>query len=201
MERKKRVEIDGLCLTEGQFDFLNRFLADPEKNASRCYRAAFPKSSVKVSQTNSGRLLARPDVKAYLDKRTAKAAAKAEITDARVLEEVASLALFSMFDVLDTATGQLKPMTEWPELAFRAIEQIEVQEIRDDDTGATQVKVSRIKFHSKLKALELLGKNLRLWDRMGEENGNDLIRQLAQAIAPTVGPPALRKMPNVVSNQ
>lgn len=67
--------------------------------------------------------------------------------------------------------------------ADKALQDIERIRRRAEEEG---------QFTAALRTSELQGKHLRIWDRVQESDGVDLLREFAKTIRPSVGPPCLR---------
>lgn len=130
--------------------------------------------AAKSAHSQGSRLLKHGKVKAYLDqKRTAvvtKADKKFDITIDRVLLELSRIAFGDIRQIFDDK-GQLKPVHELTDDVAAAIASIEVEERYSRD-GVLEGYVRKIKKADKLKALDMLGRYLKMWesDKSGEKN-------------------------------
>ena len=145
-------------MTEKQKIFANEYLID--LNATRAYRVAYP--SVKKEQTaavNGSKLLRNTKVADYVAERMKERQKRTEVTQDRVIEELAAIAFAKATDyVVIKANGpaamvMIKPTDELSEDQVRAISGIK--------EGANGVE---IKLNDKEKALELLGRHLGMWN-------------------------------------
>lgn len=100
---------------------------------------------------------------------------RTEWTIEQVLKELRLMALSDIRELYD-ANGALKPVNEWPEAAARAVEAVKVDEIVVD--GVKQGETSQVKLWSKAKAIELLGKNLKLFIDRVEHHGKVKLEDL-----------------------
>jgi len=97
------------------------------------------------------------------NKAVAKVAAKQaetrELTAAKVLEETANLAFAKLTDVASWSNGGLNLVNskDLPPEVAAAIESIEIRYDKDGNP------IKKIKLHGKLGALDLLGRNQKLW--------------------------------------
>lgn len=74
-------------MTDKQLNFCNEFLKD--FNASRAYKAAYPKCRTdETARVNGSRLLTNANVKSYIDKRREEQQKKAIITQEMILKEL-----------------------------------------------------------------------------------------------------------------
>jgi phage terminase small subunit len=85
---------------------------------------------------------------------------RTEWTIESVLKELRLMALSDIRELYDE-NGALKPIHQWPEAAARAVEAVKVDEIIVDGHKVGETK--QVKLWSKAKAIELLGKNLKLF--------------------------------------
>lgn len=105
----------------------------------------------------------------------------------RLLRELRSIAL-SDIKQLFNEDGAVLPVSEWPDSVSRAISSIEVDELwgknaegKNEQIGTTK----KVKFWDKLRALELIGKNVGMFvDRHVHEGKLTLEHLVAQASKP-----------------
>jgi phage terminase small subunit len=123
------------------------------------------------SAANSGsRLLGDAHVKAEVSRLQARIAERAEVQAARVIREVARLALSDVRGILNE-DGSLKPVSEWDDEAAACVASIETDEIwGTEGTGRDRTRVQvgvtrKIRFWDKAKALDLLMDHLGLTQR------------------------------------
>jgi len=149
-------------------------------NATRAARAAGYKTNW---GTIGYQLLQKKPVQAILATLMADQSERTGITADRVLTELYRLAMVDVAEVFDEH-GALRPLQEMSEDARRAISGIEMETIWEghgkDRTAVGTV--AKVKLWNKVQALELLGKNLRLWREIVEHTGSvDIIARLQQA--------------------
>lgn len=148
-------------MTEKQKIFANEYLVD--LNATRSYRVAYP--SVKkdeTARTNGSRLLTNANVAAYIAERMKERQERTEITQDRVIEELAAIALARMDNYAEIKNNRvlIKDSAEFTEMQARAI------------GGIKQGKFGiEVKLNDKLKALELLGRHLGMFKDKLEVSG------------------------------
>jgi hypothetical protein len=126
-------------------------------------------------------------VREAIDRREAELQARLTISAEQVLEELSKVAFFSLADVVviqEDGTAGLD-LTEADAAHLAALAEIQIEERiikgRDGepDTAARTIKV---RTHSKLDALEKLGKNLKLFtDKLEMSGGLDIATQLSAA--------------------
>lgn len=139
-------------LSDKQKRFVSEYLVD--LNATQAaIRAGYSK---KTAQEQSSRLLSNVMVQEEIQKRQEKLQCKLEISQERVLEELAAIAFANGTDfVTVTATGLLdiKPTSKVPKEKLPAIAGIKYNQLGIE-----------IKLHDKVRALELLGKHLGVFE-------------------------------------
>lgn len=173
-------------ITEKQKRFVDEYLID--LNATRAYKAAYP--SVKkdeVAASAAVRLLRNVKVQAYLKERQKKIQERTEVTQDRVILELARIAFSNGSDFAKVVTKPRKRMV-WNDQAQEYEEkEIEEQFVELVDTDALPVDkraaIAAIKEGKygievascdKIKALELLGKHLGMFtDRVKVEGSID----------------------------
>lgn len=145
-------------MTEKQKIFADEYLID--LNATRAYRAAY--KSVKndvVAATNGGRLLKNAQIQTYIAERMEERQKRTEITQDRVVQELAAIAFARATDYAEVryngvnSTVVIKPTAELSDEQICAIAGIK--------EGANGIE---IKLNDKEKALELLGRHLGMWN-------------------------------------
>ena len=148
-------------MTEKQKIFADEYLID--LNATRAYRVAYP--SVKRDETaraNSSRMLTNANVAKYIAERMRERQKRTEITQDRVLQELAAIAFAKATDYAEIKNEcvRIKDTEELDEQQARAIAGIE--------EGKFGIKV---KLNDKEKALELLGRHLGMFNDKLEVSG------------------------------
>lgn len=144
-------------MTEKQKIFANEYLID--LNATRAYRVAYP--SVKKDETAAAaatRMLRNVKVAAYIQERMRERQKRTEITQDRVLQELAAIAFAKATDYAEVENGQviIKDTVNLDEQQVKAI-----AGIKEGKYGI------EVKLNDKEKALELLGRHLGMFkDRM-----------------------------------
>lgn len=89
---------------------------------------------------------------------------RAEWSKETILKELRLIATSDIRQLFNS-DGTVKPVADWPPELSRAIASIEVDELFEGSgRDKTQIGITKkIKFWDKLKALELIGKNLIMW--------------------------------------
>lgn len=146
-------------LTEKQKRFCDEYLID--LNATRAYMAAYP--STKKESTASvcaAKLLRNAKVKSYLGKRKKARQERTEISQDRVLRELAAIAFTDVTDIVSYDHGG--------HVRIRATDDLEkdkkkiIAGIKEGQWG------TEVKFYDRLRALELLMKHLGMFDQKDE---------------------------------
>lgn len=163
-------------MTEKQKIFADEYLID--LNATRAYRKAYP--SVKKDETAAqagSRMLRNVKVAEYIAERMQARQERTEITQDRVLEELAAIAFARATDYVEVRDDQvfIKDTAGLSENQIKAI------------AGIKQGKFGiEVKLNDKEKALELLGRHLGMFKDRVEVSGleeektklSDLIDQM-----------------------
>lgn len=145
-------------MTEKQKLFADEYLID--LNATRAYRVAYP--SVKRDETAKSagsRMLTNVNVAKYIKERMEERQKRTEVTQDRVVEELAAIAFSKATDYVEIRSNGvagvviIKPTSELSDAQIRAIAGIK--------EGANGIE---IKLNDKEKALELLGRHLGMWN-------------------------------------
>ena len=151
-------------LTNQQRIFVAEYLATPDLNATTAAR----KSG--YSEANAGNLAAQlmgnPSIRAAVSKGMQRRLERVEITQERVLLEIARLALSDLRGLASWSTGgvRLTPSEEISDAAAACVS--EVSESRN--SKGVHVK---FRLHSKTKALELLARHLQMLVDRRENTG------------------------------
>lgn len=141
-------------MTEKQKIFADEYLID--LNATRAYRKAYP--NVKKEETAAAaaaRMLRNVKVQKYIADRMQERQKRTEITQDRVVQELAAIAFLKVTDYAEVINGcvKIKNTGDLNDDQIRAIAGIK--------EGANGIE---IKFNDKEKALELLGRHLGMWN-------------------------------------
>lgn len=113
-------------------------------------------------------ILKKPEIKAAIDKELAERMAQIQIDTTMVLEELKKVGFANIKDLARWGNGTVD---------FKPSEEV------DEDLSAAVAEVSenttefghnlKLRMHDKLKALELLGKYLKMWTEKHEHTGKD----------------------------
>ena len=142
-----------MALTPKQKIFADEYLID--LNATRAYKVAYPKvKSKETAAVNGSRILRNAKVVDYIQKRMKDREKRTEITQDRVLQELAKIGFADVTDfvTIEGSFVKVKTTDQMPRDKLGAIAGIK--------EGANGIE---IKMADKLKALELLGKHLGMY--------------------------------------
>lgn len=170
-------------ITEKQKRFVDEYLID--LNATRAYKAAYP--SVKkdeVAASAAVRLLRNVKVQAYMKERQKKIQERTEVTQDRVILELARIAFSNGSDFAKVVTKPRKRMVwndqtqeyEEKEIEEQFVELIDTDALPVDKRAAiAAIKESKYGIEvtscDKVKALELIGKHLGMFKDKVEISG------------------------------
>ena len=160
-------------MTEKQKIFADEYLID--LNATRAYRKAYP--SVKKDETAAAaaaRMLRNVKVAAYIQERMQERQKRTEITQDRVLEELAAIAFAKATDYAEVKEGQV---------VIKNTEELDEQQIRAI-AGIKEGKFGiEVKLNDKEKALELIGRHLGMFkDKLEVAGLEDEKKKLADIL-------------------
>lgn len=165
-------------LTDKQKRFVDEYLVDLNATAAAKRAGYSEKSASRIAIE----LLNKTHVSAEIQKRQAKLRGKLEITQERVLEELAAIAFANGTDfatITHNGLVRLTPTDEVPEEKKKA-----VASIKEGQYG------TEIKLHDKVRALELLGKHLGVFDAnnsSGNEQENNIFEVIEESTREEIG--------------
>ena len=150
-------------LTEKQKRFVEEYLID--LNATQAaIRAGYKVDNARQTATEN---LAKPYIVEAVEKALAERSRRTGINQDRVIQELAKIAFVNITDVVNSDC-EILPDADEADLA--AIEAVKVKTI---PTKSGEVGIEReVKLSSKLKALEMLGKHLGMWNDKLDVNVN-----------------------------
>lgn len=141
-----------MTLTEKQKRFAEEYLID--LNATQAaIRAGY---SVKTADQQASRMLTNVKVQQAIAEKMAERSRRTGINQDRVLTELAKIAFVNADDVINAQDATTKEGASRDDLA--AIQSIKVKKIGEDGVER------EIKLADKLKALEMLGRHLGMWN-------------------------------------
>lgn len=169
-------------LTDKQRAFVDEYLID--LNATRAYKAVYMNvKNDETARTNASRLLTNANVKEYLNKRMKDREKRTEITQDKVLAELAQIAFANGTDfakvverpvimnnsyVMDPDTGQMRTCTTVELIPTDKLPVDKRKAIAGIKEGKYGIEVSSC---DKVKALELLGRHLGMFKDKVEITG------------------------------
>lgn len=142
-----------------------KFVEEYQKDLNATKAAQRAGYSTKTAYSAGQRLLKVVEVADALKAATEARSERADVTADRVLRELAVIA-FSDIRALFGKNGQLKDIAELPEAVARMLASVEVtkQKTKRSGKSTTEEWVNKVKSWDKLKALELIGRHLKMWD-------------------------------------
>ena len=156
-------------ITDKQRAFVDEYLID--LNATRAYKAVY-KSCKKdeAARVNSSRLLTNANVAAYLAQRQQELQQRTEITQDKVVQELAAIAFADIADYVQVKDHGGLPMVEiTPTGDIPMSKRAAIASIKQGNNGI------EVKLHNKLDALDKLGRHLGMFkgDNIGNEDMAD----------------------------
>lgn len=150
-------------LTEKQQRFVDEYLID--LNATQAaIRAGY---SVKYADREGHKLVENSRVLEAIEKALAERSRRTGINQDRVIQELAKIAFVNIKNVVN---NDCEILSDADEADLAAIESVKVKTI---PTKSGEVGIEReVKLYSKLKALEMLGKHLGMWNDKLDVNMN-----------------------------
>ena len=172
MEKTKKPSLDkdGLNLREKLFAFA--YISN-RGNGVEAAREAGYNGDLPHRATD---LLAKPQVKAVIDRERARLMRKAEITAERVLCELARVAFFRVSRLFRPDNTPI-PLSQLDDDASAVISSVDFRK------GTV-----KLRFANKLQALDLLGRWLKLWEGEGAQSNDKLAEVIAALRAGPVKP-------------
>lgn len=159
-------------MTNAQKRFCDEYLID--FNASRAYKAAYKScKSDLTARTNASKLLTKTNIQEYISEKQKEIEERTEITQKKIIQELAKIALFNIKDIYNE-NGTLKKITELDDDTAKAISGVKIlqkagamkisinPEGKDEEVPIEHIPEQTVEFktNDKVKALELLGKHL-----------------------------------------
>lgn len=141
-------------LSEQRQRFVDEYLIDLN-GTQAAIRAGY---SVKTAQEQASRLLSNVMVQEAISKKMAERSKRTGVNQDRVVLELAKIAFVRMTDVVDS-NGRIRDGASDDDLSC-----IESIKYKESDNGFGGSVEREVKIASKMKALELLGKHLGMWN-------------------------------------
>ena len=165
-----RADRSASALTPRQERFVAEYLVDLN-GTQAAIRAGYSATGANVTGV---RLLSNPTVAARIAAGKERQAERLEVKADTVLRELLRIATADLSQAFDE-DGNLLPIPQMPEDVRRAVAGMKV---RTDDDGAV---LREVKFWDKNKALELLGKHLKLYTEKIEHDVSESLGDLVLA--------------------
>lgn len=141
-------------LTDKQKKFVEEYLIDLNATQS-AIRAGY---SPKTANEQGARLLANVSIQEAISKVMAERSRRTGINQDRIVQELARIAFVKITDVVDP-DGEINTNASDDDLAC-----IESYKVEDSDSVNGSSSKREVKLASKIKALELLGKHVGMWN-------------------------------------
>ena len=154
-------------LTILQKRFADILFSMPEPNQRQAYIQAGYKARGKTADEAASRLARNIKVQTYLDKLSAAITKRTEIDAAKVVRELAKVGFSNIEDYLtvdEKGETRIKSFDQIERNVLAAIESIKISTTRNKD-DSREYTTTQFKLHSKLNALEQLGKHLGIYDK------------------------------------
>lgn len=149
------------------------FVAALIKNGRNATKAAIAAGfSKKTAKQAGARLLSRVDVRAMIDASIDRVVEKAELKAQDILDELRKVG-FANLSAAYAPDGSLLHPSDMPVDVQVALQAVETEELYVG-RGMSRTKVGeskKVKLADKIRALELLGKNFKLWTDVTEHQG------------------------------
>lgn len=140
-------------LTKKQKRFVEEYLIDLNATQAAIRAGYSPDTAYSIGQEN----LKKPEIKIHIDKAMAERSRRTGVNQDRVILELARIAFLKLTDVVDSE-GRIKDGASEDDLS--CIESIKYKH-SDSETGSSIER--EVKAASKIRALELLGKHLGMY--------------------------------------
>jgi phage terminase small subunit len=160
-------------LNERHAKFVKEYLLDLNATQAAIRAGYSAKTAVKVAS----RLLTYVDIQEAINEQVKKRSQRTEVSQDRVLLEIARLAFNDPRKAFDENSAVL-PVKQWPDEVAACISSIKVQEIIVD--GVVIGTTKEIKFWDKSKNLELAGRHLKMFTDKMEHSGDVIIMATPQ---------------------
>lgn len=141
-------------LTDKQKKFVEEYLIDLNATQS-AIRAGY---SPKTANEQGARLLTNVSIQEAISKAMAERSRRTGINQDRIVQELARIAFVKITDIVDP-DGEINTNASDDDLAC-----IESYKVEDSDSVNGSSSKREVKLASKIKALELLGKHVGMWN-------------------------------------
>lgn len=182
-------------LTRNQQVFCDEYLID--LNATRAYKVAYPRTTKdETAAANGSRLIRNDRVKAYINSKMKAREKRTEITQDKVLKELAKIGFANATDYVNIIEGEFEEdvvedgvVVDKIIKTYKYVELQETEKLTEDKRVAiSEIKQGKngieLKLHDKVRTLELMGRHLGMFtEKMdlnigASEKFADIIKQL-----------------------
>jgi phage terminase small subunit len=174
-----------VALTEKQRLFCLEYLLDLNGTQAAIRAGYSPDTAKSIACEN----LTKPDVRAFVDEALTRRVERLALSADRVLQELLRLAMVDVGQAF-YADGRLRPLEDIPEDVRRAISGIDVEDrVEGRGEDIEHYTVRKVRFHSKVHALELLGQHLKLFTKLVETKDvskltrDERVKKIAELVA------------------
>ena len=170
-------------LNERQKRFINEYIKD--LNGTRAYRKVYQCKNDETAAVNASKLLSNPKAKEYLEIRLKEREKRLEITQDKVLKELAKIGfanITNFADVVDIPYTVDKKDEEGNVIGeetkyYKGLRLYNTEDITEDELAALQeIKEGKhgitVKMHDKVRALEQIGRHLGMFNDKLDISGN-----------------------------
>lgn len=164
------LDIELLDLTVQQKTFAEEWIVD--FNGARAARDAG--YSEKTAREQGSRLLANVNVQAYIQHLMEKRAERLELTQDMIVKELMAIAFSDIKDFYCDISGELLQPHELEDRASKSVHGFKSMKTTKFDgsgkqKGRTEEVIDEYRRHDKIKALELLGKHLGVFEKDNQQ--------------------------------
>nr|DAH34286.1 MAG TPA: Terminase small subunit [Caudoviricetes sp.] len=163
-------------LTAKQQRFVDEYLIDLNATQAAIRAGYSPQTAQEQGSQNLSKLM----VSEAIDKALAARSRRTGITQDRVLRELAKVAFVNANDVIDPDSATVRADATEDDLAC-----IQAVKVKTSESEMGSSSEREIKLYDKMRALEMLGKHLGLFDKRGQDSSNGEKNNLLEAIAAT----------------
>lgn len=136
--------------------------------------------SPSTANEQGARLLVNVSISSAISQAMAHRSRRTGITQDRVLRELAKVAFVNANDVIDPDSATVRAGATEEDLAC-----IQAVKVKTSESEMGSSSEREIKLYDKMRALEMLGKHLGLFDKRGQDSSNGEKNNLLEAIAAT----------------
>ena len=172
-------EINNNDLSIKQRLFVSEYLVD-RNGTQAAIRAGYSENS---ANEQAARLLANASIQSAINSGVVKIEQRNELKTDDIIRELYRIATFDIREMYDKS-GEMLPLAEMPDTIAKCIVSFECEDItagQGDDRRHIGIS-KKIKLADKTKALELLGKHLKMFvNRIEVDTGDNLAERMKQA--------------------